>query len=490
MSRKINCFAILLALLLMPVLAFAEDLLNAGPTRNPQFADSYDPKNPGALIKEDIVAHSYLVMERNSEEILMAENETEQMFPGSTTKILTALIALQYGDLDDELEVSGTALMNLPEDVTMVGLKEGEIITLRDALYGMMLRSGNDAANVIAEYISGGINAFVALMNQEAANLGCANTNFMNPHGLHHEGHQTTARDLAVIMNAALDHPEFRKIIGTLNYTISTTNKNPARNLKNLVAPLDPDSNYYYPDSIGGKTGTHLEAAYVFVEAAERDGVELIAVVMFSNLYARWSDASRLLNFGFLQYESVTPEQLYNESPIKVEIKGYDPAEAQYAADEEKEDFRFGRVELAIRPVDPKNTMRITRKVEEIAELRRTFIGSHTYVQWETELRAPITAGQILGTLIFFSDEGPAEYQLMAKRSVTARPDAPPTLEEIEARVLADPSPFPPFSLDWVLPPFLIFLACLWGFRLLMRALFESSRGRKRIPKPTQRYFS
>lgn len=479
----------LLALFSLPVVTTAEDILSAGATRNPQFADTYDPNEPGSLLKEEIVAHSFLVMERNSEEILMAENETEQMFPGSTTKILTALVALLYGDLNDELEVSATAL-NLPEDGTMVGLKVGERLTLRDALYGMMLRSGNDAANAIAEYISGDINAFVALMNQEAANLGCANTYFMNPHGLHNEGHQTTAKDLAIIMNAALDHPEFRKIINTLDYTMSTTNLNPARNLHNLVSPLDPGSDYYYPYSIGGKTGTTTEAGYVFVEAAVKDSVELITVVMYSNLYARWSDTSRLLNYGFLQYESVTPEELYNENPIKVEIKGYDWNEIQYANDDEKEDYRLGRVELAIRAVDSKNTMRITKKINEIEELRNTFISSHTYIQWERELRAPITAGQLMGTLIFFSDEGTVEYELLAKRSVAARPDAPPTLDEIVAKVAADPSPFPPFSLDWVLPPILIVIACLWAFRLLMRALFQNVHGRRKIPKPTQRYFS
>lgn len=488
MNKKTIRFVLFFLMLSFSNAAIAEGLLNAGATRNPQYANSYKDEMPEALRPEDIVAHSFILMERYSEEVLMARNETEQMFPGSTTKIMTALVALQYGDLEDVLEVSATA-MNVPTDGTTVGLKVGEQLTLRDALYGMMLRSGNEAANAIAEYISGNINAFAALMNEEALKLGCTNTYFMNANGLHNEGHQTTARDLAIIMNAALDHPELRQIMGTLDYTMSFTNENPARTIHNLVAPLDPASTYYFPYCIGGKTGTTMEAGYVFVEAAAKDGVELIAVVMYSNLYARWSDTLRLMNFGFLQYQSTTPEELYNKNPLKVEIKGYDPAQSQYATDEEREDYRLGRVELDIQAVNPKNVVRITKRVEEIKQLQDTFLTNYIYVQWEPDLRAPVSAGQILGTLIFFSDEGPVEYRLLAKRSVAARPDAPPTLDEIEAKVMADPSPFPPFSLDWVLPPIIGLIAILWLFRFLMRLLFRNIRGRKKVPKPTQRYF-
>ena len=132
--RVKRTFALLFVLLSFPYFSIAEDLVNAGPTRNPQFANTYDEKNPGALIQEEIVAHSFILMERNSEETLMARSETEQMFPGSTTKIMTALVALQYGDLEDILEVSSSA-MNVPEDGTTVGLKVGEKLTLKDALY-------------------------------------------------------------------------------------------------------------------------------------------------------------------------------------------------------------------------------------------------------------------------------------------------------------------------------------------------------------------
>lgn len=490
MSKGKCTFLLFFTLLLIPFCAFAQNPQpTIFPTRNPQY-NNYNTEKPGALTEEDIVAHSFILIERNSEEILMARNETEQMFPASTTKIMTAYVALKYGDLDDILEVSSRAA-NIPDDASSVGLQEGELLTLRDALYGMILRSGNEAANAIAEYISGDINVFVALMNKEAALLGCTNTNFMNPHGYHDEGHQSTARDLAIIMNAAMEHPVFRTIIKTVNYTMTQTNKNPARNITHLDLHLDPrvDNIYYYEYSIGGKTGNHSEAAYVLVEAAEKDGVQLISVVMFTNIYARWSDTSRLFDYGFLQYESVTVEQLYDEKPMKVEVKGYDPAESQYVSEEFKMDYRLGRVELAIRPITQANK-KITKRKEDMAEMREKFFSQYCFIQWEQELRAPITAGQMLGTLIFFSEEEPLEYQLLAKRSVAARPNAPPTLEEIEARVLADPSLFPPFSLDWIMPPLLVILALFWCLRFAIRQIFKSTKRHKRIPKPTKRYYN
>lgn len=489
MKKRRLAFLLSFVLLFMTFSAIAQDVpADFGPTRNPQY-NSYNTNTPGALLPEDLVAHSFILIERYSEDVLMARNETAQMFPASTTKVMTALVALKYGILDDIITVSERAV-DVPEDSSAVGLRAGEELTLRDALYGLILRSGNEAANAIAEYISGDINAFVALMNSEAVLLGCTNTTFMNPHGYHEEGHQTTARDLALIMNAAMDHPDFRKIAGTVNYTMSPTNMNPARNINHSDLHLDPriDNEYYYEYAIAGKTGSHSAAAHVLVEAAEKNGVELISVVMYTNKYAQWSDTSRLFNYGFLQYEAVTVEELYNENPIKVEIKGYDPAESKYVSEEYKEDYRLGRVELAIRS-NEQNQIVITKRIEEIAELRDNFFTSHTFVHWDQELRAPITAGQVLGTLIFFSDEGPIEYELLAKRSVTARPDAPPTLDEIVARVHADPSPFPPFSLDWVLPPLLGLAAFLWAIRLMIRRIFQSTKGRKKIPKPTQRYF-
>jgi len=145
MTKRAFSFILLLFAFSLFRFSLAEDLANAGPTRNPQFANTYDVNNPGALLPEEIVAHSFILIERNSEDILMSRNEMEQMFPGSATKIMTALVALQYGDLDDIIVVSPSA-MNVPEDGTTVGLKVGEQLTFKDALYGMLLRSGNEAS--------------------------------------------------------------------------------------------------------------------------------------------------------------------------------------------------------------------------------------------------------------------------------------------------------------------------------------------------------
>ena len=280
-----------------------------GPTRNPNAAP-YDPDQPQLLKEEQIVAHSFILLERSKGEILMHRNEDDLMFPASTTKIMTALVALMYGEPDDVFVISQSA-MNVPEDSSLVPFKVGEEVTLRDALYGLILRSGNEAAVAIAEYIAGDVPSFVQMMNEQAYQLGCYHTNFVNPHGYHEETHYTTARDLAMIMDEALNHPELREILSARSYTLQT-NMGPARTIKTSNQHMDRSvANRYYPPVFAGKTGYHQAAEYTLVEAAERNGIELIAVALKSNQYSRWPDTSWLFEYGFSRYKSVTPEQIY-----------------------------------------------------------------------------------------------------------------------------------------------------------------------------------
>ena len=163
-----------------------------------------------------VSAYAAVLYEPVSGTVLFEKNSREVLPVASTTKIMTALVALQFcDDLDAVLTVSESAVAFDDEKAERVPFKAGEQITLRTALYGLLVKSGNDAANVIAEYVAGDVPSFVNLMNQTAAAIGCTSTNFVNPHGLHDDLHYTTAHDLARIMNVALENETFREIIGT-----------------------------------------------------------------------------------------------------------------------------------------------------------------------------------------------------------------------------------------------------------------------------------
>ena len=199
-------------------------------------------------------------MERETGEILMSRDEEVVRFPASTTKIMTALVALQFcDDLDAVLTVSESAVAFDDEKAERVPFKAGEQITLRTALYGLLVKSGNDAANVIAEYVAGDVPSFVNLMNQTAAAIGCTSTNFVNPHGLHDDLHYTTAHDLARIMDAALDNETLPRHHWDAPPTPCPSDRHEPFSGRSTTPTSDihilPDDDYYYRYSIGGKTG-------------------------------------------------------------------------------------------------------------------------------------------------------------------------------------------------------------------------------------------
>ncbi len=221
-------------------------------------------------------------------DVAYAQNIYEKRYPASTTKILTAYVALKYGDLDQQLTVSESALADLDPASSVCGLNAGDQLTLRQALYGLMLCSGNDAANVIAESIAGSVEDFAALMNQEAAALGATNSHFVNPHGLPDEDHYTTAYDLYLIFSAAIADEDFLEIISTTSYVAAYTDGDGAKvtqTWNNTNGYLS--GTYEMPEGItviGGKTGTTNAAGYCLVLYSENSAAEpVISIVMKGN---------------------------------------------------------------------------------------------------------------------------------------------------------------------------------------------------------------
>ncbi|MCC8152077.1 MAG: D-alanyl-D-alanine carboxypeptidase [Lachnospiraceae bacterium] len=233
-------------------------------------------------------AESAAVFQLNSGEITYSQNIYEKNYPASTTKILTAYLALTYGDPNQVLTVSDEAIDDLDPSSSVCGLEKGDQITLREALYGLMLRSGNDAANVIAEAISGSTEEFADLMNEAAQALGATHSHFVNPHGLPDDDHYTTAYDLYLIFNAAIQNEDFVDIISTISHDASYLDAE-----GNTVTQTWTNTNgylsgtYAQPDGvtvIGGKTGTTGAAGYCLVlYSTNKSGEPVISIVMKGN---------------------------------------------------------------------------------------------------------------------------------------------------------------------------------------------------------------
>ena len=251
---------------------------------------------------EDALAACFFNL--NEKKVLYAKNIHERMYPASTTKIMTALVALDKGDLDAQTTVSKEAITFSESGVSTAKLKEGDVLTLRQLLYALLTVSANDAANVIAEQIAGSQDAFVEMMNQEAQKIGATNTHFVNASGLPDPDHYSTAHDMALIMREGLKNKKFRRIIGTTDYTIKPTNMNSESRVLHTHHPmLAPESSYHYDGCIGGKTGYTSEAGNTLVTAAEKNGTTYITVTMkAADLAVASTDSTALFNYGYQNF--------------------------------------------------------------------------------------------------------------------------------------------------------------------------------------------
>ena len=416
-----------------------------------------------------LYARSAILIEASTGEVLFEKNADEIMYPASTTKILTGYIALQMADLENDIvTVSQNALDLVPPTYQKIPLSVGEEVPIMDVIGSMLVRSGNEAANALAEHLRGDINSFADLMNDTARMLGCSqDTHFTNPSGVHDPLHYTTVRDMAIIARAAMKNEIFRSIVRTTSYEMQATGHHPLRTVVGDTPILNPESeSYYYRDAIGVKTGFTNAAGYCYVGAAKRGGIELISVVFYSSRKGRWTDTKKLLEYGFTQVESISPEALYALDPRTVNVSGFS-----------LDDDNHGELSLAIRARDEEKDMVIVGRKDKIDRLRENFSQVST-VKWnQSEFRAPINAGDVLGTLIFYSESGEtAEYDLVATRTVAARENAPPTLEQIVAYTMADENPWPRFTWDLLVPP-----GCVLVVLMALRRLL--GRHKKKRPK-------
>ena len=267
-----------------------------------------------------ISAESAILIEANTGIILYAKDIHKKSYPASTTKLLTCLIAMERGDLDDMVEFSHDAVFSVPVGSSNMGMDVGESITLEQCLYGILVGSANEVANAVGEYISGSINDFVADMNNRAAELGCTDSHFMNTNGLPNDDHYTTAYDLAMIASTFYQNEMLCKIDNTARYHFEPTATQPDDfYLKNKHSLINGE--IAYEGVVGGKTGYTDAARQTLVTCAERNGMKLICVVFKEESPTQFTDTVELFDYGFNNFQVMNISE--NENKYQIEPSGF-----------------------------------------------------------------------------------------------------------------------------------------------------------------------
>ena len=317
---KILSYLLSATLLFVPV--FATEVNETVPSEVQQVESisgcySYDAES-AMLGRQAVVdnAEAVFLFEVNTQTLMYSLNPDTPMDPSSLTKIMTALIALENGDLDAAVEVKQRTLDTVPSDAVSADLIDGEVITLRDLLYCMIVGSANDAAAVIAEHIAGSQIEYVKLMNARAQAIGCTNTNFVNVHGIFSVDQTMSARDVAKVLGTAIQTEEFLNLFTAVEYSVPETNKSPERHLvtgNHLVSTYET-ALYFDERATGGRTGTAGNGSWCLAATAEENGMVLISVLMGAksvvdeddnelHYYGGFMETKALFDAGFTGYK-------------------------------------------------------------------------------------------------------------------------------------------------------------------------------------------
>lgn len=267
-----------------------------------------------------ISAESAILMDANTGVILYAKDIHRKSYPASTTKLLTCLIAMEHGNLDDMVTFSHEAVFSVPVGGSNMGMDEGESIPLEEALYGILVASANEVANAVGEYVSGSIEAFIADMNKRAAELGCTDSHFMNTNGLHDENHYTSAYDLALIAKQFFQNEMLCKISNTPRYHFEPTATQPDDFFKKTKHRII-NGEIPYEGVVGGKTGYTDDARQTLVTCAERNGMKLICVVLNEESPRQFTDTIELFDYGFNNFQVMNISE--NEDKYQIEASGF-----------------------------------------------------------------------------------------------------------------------------------------------------------------------
>ena len=379
--RKIAIFIIIFIMIIMPITILAADINT----------DDYNPDNITTN------SPSVILMDAKTGKILYSKNAFEQRYPASTTKLMTAILTLENCKLTDVATVSHDAIFNVPVGYSHANLQEGERLTIEQLLNVLLIPSANDAAFVLAEHIAGSVDNFSEMMNNKAKEIGCLNTHFVNPNGIHNKDHYSTAYDLALIGKYAMQFDDIMRIAMVNQYTLPKTNKyNKEDRIFNATNGLiTKNDEYYYPEATGLKTGYTDKAGYCIVTTAKKDDVELLVVVLGSNsIKERYEDCINLFDYGFDNYSY---KNLVNANDVieSLEIEG--------ATKETKN--------LDVVAKDGINVL--TKNNISDDEIKKT-------VEIDENLTAPIEQDSVVGKLSYEIDGETYSTDLLAANSVVA----------------------------------------------------------------------
>lgn len=268
-----------------------------------------------------VSAESAIVMEAQTGTILYAKNIDAAEYPASITKIMTVLLALENCSMDETVTFSENAVFSIERGSSHIARTTDEELTMEQCLYAIMLESANECANAVAEHIAGSTEAFADMMNQKAADLGCTNTHFVNPHGLHDPEHYTSAHDMALITQAALKYDKFREIAGTVRYTIPPTNKNENELMMNnhhCMISTYKTSKYLDSTVFAGKTGFTTDALNTLVTCAHRSEMDVICVILRGPSGTAYPDTASLLDYVSNHFSPADLPAAYADLPDTV----------------------------------------------------------------------------------------------------------------------------------------------------------------------------
>lgn len=347
-------------------------------------------------------AKAVVLYELNSGTMLYTWNPDAKIYPTSMVKMMTVLVALENGILDEMVTVTRQMLQQVPIGILGADLKREEEISLKDLLYCTMVASATDASVVVAEHIGGSVGGFLLMMNEKAAELGCQNTNYSNVHGLHDENTYTTARDIARITAAALENEVFREIFCTAEYTLAATNKHEERKITTTNNMMNSQKSKYYDKRVtGGKTGSTDEGGRCLTLTAEYEGMEILCVLMGATptlaangsieVYGSFEESKEMLDYAFKNFEY---RQVF-----------------------------FDGQSLAQYPVEGGASHVVTQAAASISTIMPTDVDT-SQLKWAYELQnsvisAPVIKGQMLGAVqVWYGTKCLAQTEMLAMHAV------------------------------------------------------------------------
>lgn len=379
--RSILFFTIAFILLISPInILLAADIST----------EDYNPDNISTN------SPSIILMDAVSGKVMYSKNAFERRYPASTTKLMTAILTLENCKLSDKVTVSHDAIFNVPVGYSHANLREGEILTVEQLLNVLLIPSANDAAFVLAEHIAGSVDKFSEMMNNKAKELGCLDTHFVNPNGIHSDDHYSTAYDMSLIGRYAIQFEDIMRIAMVNQYTLPKTNKydKEDRVFNATNGLITKNDEYYYPEATGLKTGYTDKSGYCIVTTAKKDGIELLSVVFGSDtIEDRYEDCINLFNYGF---ENYSYQSLVKKNDIidNVYVKG--------ATNETRELNVLAKDDMEVLIKNSTGLNNIERKVEI-----------------NKDLSAPIAENEVVGKISYVIDGESFATELIAEHTVT-----------------------------------------------------------------------